>query len=137
MNMNTVFIRAAIATAFVGLGFTSVHVPQASAAQDAVSMSVDARAPMHATLLPTISVNGDAGNPDGVGASRVEAGEALSVTLLPTVYVTARLQALVATLHPSNAMPVVAVDYAVPQLPRVSAAHDNATPALRARVMPR
>ncbi|MEO6687578.1 MAG: hypothetical protein ABIS07_03120 [Dokdonella sp.] len=137
MNMNTVFIRAALATAIVGFGATAIHVPHAAAAQDVASMSVDARAPLQATLLPMLSIVANAGNPDALGAAHIADGEALSVTLMPTVYVSTRTPALASTLSPAQAVRVVAVDAAAPGLPRIDAERSEVTPTLRARVMPR
>ncbi|MEO7326172.1 MAG: hypothetical protein ABIW82_15205 [Dokdonella sp.] len=137
MSMNTVFIRAAIATAFVGFGVSAIHVPQAAAAQDVVSMSVDARAPLQATLLPTLSIVANAANPEALGTARIVNDEVLSVTLMPTVYVSTRAQAFASALSPADTSRVVAVDVAVPGLPRIDVERADATPALRARVMPR
>jgi hypothetical protein len=137
VNMNTVFIRAAIATAFVGLGFASVHAPRAAAAHAAVTMSVDARAPLHATLLPAISVFADARNPDAPVASRVTGGEALPVTLMPTVYVSTQRPGLAEALRPQDAIQFVADDEAAPELPRIDAARTDAPLVLRAHAMPR
>lgn len=91
MNTRTPLIRAALAAALFGAAFTFVHTSPMIPANAAVSMSVDARAPLHATLLPVVSVFADATNPDGIVAMRIAATEALPVTLLPTVYVSARL----------------------------------------------
>lgn len=136
MNMNTVFIRAAIATAFVGLSFTAVRMPKA-AAQDVVSMSVDARAPLQATLLPMINVVTSASNPDALGTTRIANDGPLSVTLMPTVSVNARAPALASTPPSVNTARIVAVDSAVSGLPRVDVERVDATPALHARVLPR
>ncbi len=136
MNMNTVFIRAAIATAFVGLSFTAVRVPQA-AAQDAVSVSVDARAPLQVTLLPMVTVVASAGNPEALGTAHLANDEALSVTLMPTVSVNTRAPALASTPPSANTTRVVAVDSAVSGLPRIDVERVDAAPTLRARVLPR
>jgi hypothetical protein len=136
MNMNTVFIRAAIAASFVGFGATAIHVPHAAAAQDVVSMSIDARAPLQVTLLPMLSVVADANDPQARSTARIANDEALSVTLMPTVYVHARMPALAAATVPANAVSV-AIDAAVSGLPRIDVERADATPALRARVMPR
>ena len=63
MNMNTVFIRAAIATAMVGVGLASFDVPHATA-RETSAISIDATAPLQATLLPTITVVGSSSHPD-------------------------------------------------------------------------
>ncbi|MEO5624439.1 MAG: hypothetical protein ABIQ70_00345 [Dokdonella sp.] len=137
MNMNTVFIRAAIATAFVGFGIAAMHVPHAAAAQDVVSMSVDARAPLQVTLLPTLSVVADANRPEAPGTARIASDEPLSVTLMPTVYVSAHAPALAAMLPRVDPTRVVAVDAAPSGLPHIDVERANTAAALRARVMPR
>ena len=138
MNMNTVFIRAAIATAFVGLGFTSVHVPDAVAAGAGVTMSVDARAPLHATLLPMLSVIADIANPDAPATTRMAGDEALSVTLMPTVYVSAQTPELAAIQQVQDAFVMAAAKAEAASL-RMEAARPrvDAAPALRTDAMPR
>lgn len=137
MNMNIVFIRAAIATAFVGFGLTALHAPPAAADQDVVSMSVDGRAPLQATLLPMLTVVASADNPEALGTVHIANDKALSVTLMPTVSVNTRAPALASTPSSANTPRVVAIDSAVPGLPRIDVERVDATPALRARVMPR
>ncbi len=53
-----------------------------------VSMSVQQRPSLQATLLPTVHVVADAGDREHVAVAQEEA---LSVTLMPTVYVHARI----------------------------------------------
>lgn len=53
-----------------------------------VSMSVQQRPALEATLLPTVHVVADAGGAERVAVAQ---DEALSVTLLPTIYVHARI----------------------------------------------
>ena len=137
MNLKPVFIRAAVATAFVGFGVTAIDVPHAAAARDVVSTAVDARAPLQATLLPMLSVSASAANPAALGTARIANDEALSVTLMPTVYVNTRAPTLAVITAPVEATRVVAVDVAVPELPRVDIDRVDATPVLHARVMPR
>jgi len=90
MNTRTPLIRAALATAFVGCALIFTHLSPASPAHASETMSVDTRAPLHATLLPVVSVFAEATHPGGIVAMRIAATEALPVTLLPTLYVTAR-----------------------------------------------
>ncbi|MEO5560287.1 MAG: hypothetical protein ABIO49_10445 [Dokdonella sp.] len=137
MNMKPVFIRAAIATAFVGFGVTAIDVPHVAAAQDAVSIAVDARAPLQATLLPTLSIFASAANPAALGTARIANDEPLSVALMPTVYVNARAPALAATTASADVARFAAADAALPGLPRIDIERADATPVLRARVMPR
>lgn len=141
MNMNTVFIRAAIATAFVGLGLTSVHVPDAVAAHADVTLSVDARAPLHATLLPMLSVVADVANPDAPATMRMAGDDALPVTLMPTVYVSAQASLLASMQHPQDALAMAAAEAAASGLrleaERAHAGSTDATPALRVSAMPR
>ncbi|HEY6942836.1 hypothetical protein [Dokdonella sp.] len=87
MNVRTPLIRAALAATMVAGSFAIERVPHAAAAD--AGMSVEARAPLHATLLPALRVTARAANPDDSVASELAAGEALPVTLLPTVRVTA------------------------------------------------
>ena len=142
MNMNTVFIRAAIATAFVGLGFTSVHVPNAVAAPADVTMSVDARAPLHATLLPMLSVFANTGNPDAPATTRIANDDALSVTLMPTVYVSAQAPQLAAARQVQDVVAMAAATRLEAASLRMDATsqgvdHAEAAPALRVDAMPR
>ena len=94
MNMQTIFIRAAIAAVFFG-GYIAVsHTAHAQAS----TMSLEARAPLHATLLPVVTVVASAAQADA-SQFRVAAGESLPVTLLPTVYVTARAAEFADVVH--------------------------------------
>jgi hypothetical protein len=88
MKTRTPLIRAALAMAMIGSAFALERVPQA--AQPGVSMSVEANAPLHATLLPELSVGASASDEDLVVASKLAAGAALPVTLMPTVHVFAK-----------------------------------------------
>jgi hypothetical protein len=101
MNTRTPLIRAAVATALAGGVFLVSQVPQAIAAQASQTMSVEARAPLQATLLPVVSVVADATHPDGVTWMQIASTEALPVTLMPTVFVTARADSLAETMPSS------------------------------------
>ena len=94
MKTRTPLIRAALATAFVGGLFAILHGAPAVPASE--SMTVEAGAPLDATLLPIVSVYAYATNPDGIVAMRIAATEALPVTLLPTVHVRLSLSELAA-----------------------------------------
>lgn len=87
MNVRTPLIRAALAAAMVAGSFALERVPHAAAAE--AGLSVESRAPLHATLLPELRVTARAANPDAEAAAELAAGEALPVTLMPTVRVTA------------------------------------------------
>ncbi|HEU4663499.1 MAG TPA: hypothetical protein VFS55_05680 [Dokdonella sp.] len=87
MNVRTPLIRAALAATMVAGSFALERVPQAAAAD--LGMSVEARAPLKATLLPALRVTARASNPDQAAASELASGDGLPVTLLPTVRVTA------------------------------------------------
>ena len=86
MKTRTPLIRAALAMAMVGSAFALERVP---AAQPGVRVSVDANAPLHATLLPELSVGASASDPDRAVATKLATTTALPVTLMPTVHVVA------------------------------------------------
>ncbi|MFI4968810.1 MAG: hypothetical protein ACHP7D_01295 [Lysobacterales bacterium] len=109
MNIRTPLIRAAFAAVLIGGVCALPRIPYANAAPVSVTMSVDAVAPLHATLLPTVSVF--AGNPQRALAARIATTEALPVTLLPTVHVHARWSQFAATAL-SGAQNVAVIDYA-------------------------
>ena len=98
MNIRTPMIRAAVATALAAGAFMLPQTPSATAAEDFSTMSVDTRAPLHATLLPTVSVTADTNTPDGASTMHVAATDALPVTLLPTVFVHARVSDIAAAM---------------------------------------
>jgi hypothetical protein len=83
----TPLIRAALAMAMIGSAFALEQIPEAAAA--GTTMSVDARAPLHATLLPELTVSARAQGADFAETSTLATTEALPVTLMPTVHVTA------------------------------------------------
>ena len=97
MNIRTPLIRAALAAAMIGGAFTFGESSIATASP--ASMSIDSSAPVHATLMPELSVVGHAGNPDGDVVSHIAANGALPVTLMPTVHVVASVDEFV-TLTP-------------------------------------
>ncbi|HEY6545980.1 MAG TPA: hypothetical protein VIZ64_13855 [Dokdonella sp.] len=76
----------------------------AIALETPVTMSVQQRPALEATLLPTVHVIADAG-----GAERVAVAqhESLSVTLLPTVYVHARIAEYAGVDAAPQALPTV------------------------------
>lgn len=82
-------ISVAVATALTGAGFAFNHTSPGIQARAAVSMRVDARASRHATLLPTVRVFADASQPHEVATAHFATTEALPVTLLPAVHVSA------------------------------------------------
>ena len=111
MNIRTPLVRAALAAVLIGGVYALPEVPHANAAPAMVTMSVDAGAPVHATLLPAVIVFADAGNPQLATASRIAAADALPVTLLPTVHVHARWSEF-ATISPPAMQGVAVIDYA-------------------------
>ncbi len=94
MNIHTPLIRTIISAAlFAGL------VSFGYATAEPVTMRVQARAPVHATLLPTVHVSPTTHESDAALLARVGTAEALSVTLMPTVYVTARRSELLLAME--------------------------------------
>jgi hypothetical protein len=136
-------IRAAITAVFAGSAFVAAH-----AADIETTMTVDAQAPLSATLMPTVSVDADS-------TMRVADTAPLQVTLMPTVYVTARANPeFAATMLPTvrvtariesaempvTTMHIVDAEDAVLDLPFVedeSSSHSEQPLALRAHTMPR
>src|SRR5678815_393760 len=87
-------IGATLATLFAASAFASTPAMDA-----AVSMTVDAGAPIRATLLPTVKLEATQATSEANPAKMSIADTApLEVTLLPTVRVTAREPALATTL---------------------------------------
>ena len=129
MNTRTPLIRAVLAAALAGSAFMLVHSWHAVPAVAAVSMSVEARAPMHAILLPTVSVVASAGNPDQIVAMRIGSSAPLPVTLMPTVSASARLEDFAATSTPKT---FLTRDEGATRVELAAMA-----PALRARGLPR
>jgi len=85
MKLQTPIRRAAIAATLLG-GFYLFAQPV-----DAdLPFSVDAGAPIAATLLPTVSVTANA---NGDPSMQLSSADALPVTLLPTVHVHGRVPA--------------------------------------------
>jgi len=90
-------IGATLATLFAASAFASTPAMDA-----AVSMTVDAGAPIRATLLPTVKLDATQATSEANPAKMSIADTApLEVTLLPTVRVTAREPALATTLLPT------------------------------------
>lgn len=148
MKTRTLLIVATLATLIAGNAFAN------TAAHDAFqTMTVDAVAPMRATLLPLVSIDATPATSESNPARmRVAETAPIEVTLLPTVHVTAHAkEALAVTLLPTvrvtptsaasaGADPIAEVDDFASDLPAI----DDAVPAtieqplgLRARAMPR
>ena len=90
-------IGATLATLSAASAFASTPAMDA-----AVSMTVDAGAPIRATLLPTVKLDATQATSEANPAKMSIADTApLEVTLLPTVRVTAREPALATTLLPT------------------------------------
>jgi hypothetical protein len=83
-------IGATLATLFAASAFASTHATDA-----AVSMTVDANAPIRAILLPTVTLEANA----ATSTAKMSVAETapLEVTLLPTVHVTAKQEPTLAT----------------------------------------
>ncbi len=150
MNIRIPLTRAAVATALAATAFAWVHTSPTVPAHAAVSMSLDARAPLHVTLLPVVSVLSDAGQPDDVVTMPMAAPEPLPVTLLPTVHVSALAANFSAT--PALVAAVTPRTRTTPSVETQSVAQDagtrvraevapmklaDAAPALRTRMLPR
>lgn len=142
MNIRTVFIRAAIATAMCGFTLAFAEAPNAAPAQEGVTMSVDARAPLHAVLLPTLDVIAGVERSEAQALARIAAATSLPVTLLPTVHVNARWSAFAMAVTPRHERVAIAAHAFA-----TDAAHEGsgieesgrgvAKPAMRAAVLPR
>ena len=145
---------AAMAIIFAGSAFATANADDALDAQ--APTTVESRAPIRATLMPTVSVDADASTSDANPATmRIADTAPLQVTLLPTVYVTARgrSEKLAVTMLPTvrvtaqagswqapiESATIADVEDAVLDLPEVddaSAGTDRGL-ALRAHTMPR
>lgn len=99
MKLQTPLRRAAIAASLLGGFYMFVQPVDAN-----LSFSVDADAPLAATLLPTVSVTANA---NGDSSMRLSNADPLPVTLLPTVHVTAPRAT---SARPVVAMRVASVD---------------------------
>jgi hypothetical protein len=75
-----------LACLLAGLGGTF------AAAVAGESAVIEAREPLQATLLPTVTVVADPADPDGPVRWHVDAAAPLPVTLMPTVHVTAHAE---------------------------------------------
>ena len=89
MHIRTPLMGAALAAACIGLACTFAHASPAIPEHDSVLIAVDANAALHVTLSPAVSVFAEATHLDRIVAMRIAATEALPVTLLPTVHVSA------------------------------------------------
>ncbi len=97
MSSRTSLIRISTLVTLIGFALAGAH---ASAQDDAV-MTVDAGAPLQATLMPTVSVVADATRPDAEARWSVADTRPLRVTLMPTVRVTAQVETLAVTTLPT------------------------------------
>lgn len=115
MNTNQSLTRITTFVALIGCAFAGAHVAAAAGTQ----MSIDDRAPVQATLLPTLSVVADAANPHAAITWSVADTQPLRVTLMPTIRVTANAEPLAVTLLPSVHVNASAEALAVTTLPTV------------------
>ena len=97
MNTRTSLIRVSTFVALIGCAAVSAQV---FAREEAV-MTIDDRAPLRATLMPTVSVLADAAHPDAATTWSVAATRPQRVTLMPTMRVTAQAESLAVTLMPT------------------------------------
>lgn len=137
--MNTRLLRSALSLALIA--GTAAHA-------NAATMSVDAGAPIRATLLPEVTVVASSARPDLEPTLRVAATAPLGVTLLPTVRVTARAQEELAMVVLPTVRVVAQAENAVEDalayrdehahgFPHVdAAATSTAAPGFRASLMP-
>lgn len=106
--------RLATIIAITAAALASTHATAADA-----TMTIDARAPLAATLMPTVSVTADAANPDAAPQWHVADTRPLPVTLMPTVRVTAQADVLAVTLLPTVQVNARADTLAATLLPTV------------------
>ena len=144
MNIRLSVLRSALAGGFVAAALLAA---QANASSD-ITMSVDATAPLRATLMPTVTVTADASQPFAAATMHVATTAPLAVTLLPTVHVSSREPELAITQLPTvhvvaNALPEApvvadAAERSLGSLPRIERdGGDGERPrAARNRVMP-
>jgi hypothetical protein len=98
MNIRLSVLRSALAGSFAAAALVAA---QANAANDAVTFTVDTQAPLHATLMPTVTITADSARPFADPRMSVADVEPLSVTLLPTVHVSAHASELAVTELPT------------------------------------
>ena len=96
MNTRYSFRRACTLVAVVAIAATTAHADAAES-----TMSIDTRAPLAVTLLPTVSIVADASNPDAVARWHVADEAPLRMTLMPTVRVSAQAAPLALTHLPT------------------------------------
>lgn len=106
--------RLATIIAITAAALASTHATAADA-----TMTIDASAPLAATLMPTVSVTADAANPDAAPQWQVADARPLPVTLMPTVRITAQAEALSVTLLPTVQVNAQADALAATVLPTV------------------
>ena len=148
-------ISAAMAIVFAGSALATANADDALDAQSVTT--VESRAPLSATLMPTVSIDADASTSDANPATmRIADTAPLQVTLLPTVYVTAKAhsQEMAAVMLPTvrvtaqigswqapiESARIADSEDAVVDLPDVddsSSSNSEQGLALRARTMPR
>ena len=95
MKTRMAMIGATLATLFAGSALAAAHT-------DGAWMTVDGDAPVRAILLQTVSIDATAQTSEkNPPTMRVADTVPVEVTLLPTVHVTARSEALATTLLPT------------------------------------
>ncbi len=116
MNTRTSLIRMSTFAALIGCALAGSHV----AAQEA-AVSIEDRAPLQATLLPTVSVVADATRPDAQPSWSIAATRPQRVTLMPTLRISAQAEPLAVTLMPTITVTAKAESLAAVSQPEVDA----------------
>ncbi len=130
MNTRYSFRRACTLIAIVAIAATTAHADAAES-----SMSIDTRAPLSVTLLPTVSVVADAANPDALARLHVGAEAPLHVTLMPTVRVTAQAEPLALTALPTVRVTATASEIAAAARSVIASTRSFDADAFAARTM--
>ena len=146
MKNRLTMLRTAMTVVFAGSAFVAAH-----AAEVSPTMTVDTQAPLHATLLPTVSIDADSTTSESNPAKmRVANSAPLPVTLLPTVHVSARSNPelaivtlptvrVTASIESAevSAERVVETGFDVPLVDDESSSNVADSLSMRARTMPR
>ena len=147
--MKTQYALIRFAVVAVLLGSASAIAYTVDAQDAAASVTVDARAPLDATLLPTVSVDATQATSESNPATmRIADAAPLRVTLMPTVYVNARAErdttaVLLPTVRVTATIPASEVADADEATPVIPAIDDTASTSVAhslvslARTMPR
>ena len=116
MNTRTPLNRLSTLVVLIGCTLAGSQVAAHEAA-----MSIEDRAPLQATLLPTVSVFADAAQPDAATTWSIAATRPQSVTLMPTMRISAQAEPLAVTM-----MPVVKVSARLDAIAAATSPHARA-----------